>query len=94
MSAAAAIGDLNWSGTLPKWKVIKNPKYSDLRPGDIVNWKAGSQLTKGSTYTVDPTYGHTAIISSVDGDNKYTAYSQNPTPVTIVHWEYVGSLHH
>lgn len=87
-SAAAAIGDLNWSQYLPKWKVIKNPKYSDLRPGDIINWNAGAKVSADFSSTTDPVYGHTAVLAKVDGNNKYTAYSQNPGPVAEVHWTY------
>lgn len=53
------------------WKVIINPKPSDLKRGDVVNWYAGGVLSPGS-------YGHTGIISSVsNGGHSFTTYEQN-----------------
>lgn len=53
------------------WKVIINPKPSDLKKGDIVNWYHGGRLSPGI-------YGHTGIISSVsNGGNNFTTYEQN-----------------
>lgn len=49
--------------------MIKNPKYSDIKAGDIINWPRGGQSTSVS--------GHTGIVASVEGDNKFTTYEQN-----------------
>ena len=53
------------------FKVIHNPKPSDLKAGDVVNWYAGGVLSPGI-------YGHTGIISSVsNGGQKFSTYEQN-----------------
>ena len=70
--AAADIGsDYPW--TQWGWEVIFNPKYSDLRPGDIINYKRSQKY--------DPDYGHTGVVGMVPGNNKYELYDQNPTPL-------------
>lgn len=51
------------------WTVIKNPKYSDIKAGDIINWPQGGQSTSS--------YGHTGIVSEVQGNNKFITYEQN-----------------
>ncbi|MBM7688445.1 phage tail tip lysozyme [Enterococcus ureilyticus] len=51
------------------WTVIHNPSYSDIKAGDIINWAQG-----GGAPSI---YGHTGIITSVQGNNKYTTYEQN-----------------
>ncbi|WYJ86282.1 hypothetical protein A5866_001360 [Enterococcus sp. 12C11_DIV0727] len=51
------------------WMVIHNPSYSDIKAGDIINWGQGGGATS--------IYGHTGIIASVSGENKFTTYEQN-----------------
>lgn len=67
---AEIIGDdYNWSAY--GWSVIFDPKPSDLRIGDIVNWYAGGVLTP-------QIYGHTGVISGVsNGGQAFTTYEQN-----------------
>ncbi|MDR2833783.1 MAG: CHAP domain-containing protein [Streptococcaceae bacterium] len=48
------------------FRVMFSPKYSDIRAGDIINFGQGGLATS--------TYGHTAIIASVDGNNRFTTY--------------------
>lgn len=43
------------------WKVIVNPKNSDIQTGDIVNFQAGNGFAVP--------YGHTVICKTVDGQN-------------------------
>lgn len=52
------------------WEVIMNPKPSDLKAGDVVNWYAGGMLSPGI-------YGHTGIISKVNPDGSFQTYEQN-----------------
>ncbi|WP_201763260.1 lysozyme family protein [Enterococcus faecalis] len=67
---AERIGDdYNWSAY--GWTVIIDPKPSDLRTGDIVNWYAGGVLTP-------QIFGHTGVISGVSNDGQtFTTYEQN-----------------
>lgn len=75
--AAADIGtDYPWDKW--GWTVVKDPKYSDLRPGDIINYKRGGMV---NNWTADGTYGHTGVVGKVTGGNKFELYDQNPTPV-------------
>ncbi|MDH6364520.1 hypothetical protein M2139_001489 [Enterococcus sp. PF1-24] len=58
--AASDIGsDYNWD--MHGWKVKMNPHYSEIRPGDIVNFKRGNGF--------HILYGHTAICHSVQGES-------------------------
>lgn len=60
------------------WNVIVNPKPTDLRAGDVINWKAGGVLSPGI-------YGHTGIISSVSNNgNNFSTYEQQGDGVQIV----------
>lgn len=66
---AGAIGsDYDWEKF--GWKVIFNPKASDIKAGDVINWPGGEALSPGI-------YGHTGIITSVEKDGKFTTYEQN-----------------
>lgn len=66
---ACTIGsDYDWSSY--GWTVIFNPRYSDLRAGDIINYKAFSTLAPSM-------YGHTGVIASIDGNGHYQTYEQN-----------------
>ncbi len=79
--AAADIGtDYDWS----QWgfTVILNPKASDIRTGDIINWKAGAQYSADSDYRLGGPYGHTAIVGEIKAGNKIMIYDQNPNPVS------------
>lgn len=51
------------------WTVINNPNYSDIKAGDIINWGQGGGATSP--------YGHTGIVASVQGNNKFVTYEQN-----------------
>lgn len=67
MSASAIGAAFLWEKN--DWLVIKNPKYSDLKAGDIINWGQGGKATSS--------YGHTGIVASVQGNNQFTTYEQN-----------------
>nr|WP_263864572.1 CHAP domain-containing protein [Enterococcus faecalis] len=72
---ASEIGnDYDWSAY--GWTVIKNPSYSDIKAGDVINFGQGGNATS--------VYGHTGIIASVDGNGKYTTYEQNSEQGEIV----------
>ncbi len=72
---ASEIGnDYDWSAY--GWTVIKNPSYSDIKAGDVINFGQGGNATS--------VYGHTGIIASVDGNGKYTCYEQNSEQGEIV----------
>lgn len=51
------------------WEVIMNPKPTDLKAGDVINWTAGGNLAPGI-------YGHTGVIISVSGQ-QFETYEQN-----------------
>ena len=83
--AAADIGkDYPWDKW--GWEVVNNPKYSDLRPGDILNFKRGGKI--GFYGPADATWGHTGIIGNVMGNNQFEFYDQNPGAVkkTVIPW--------
>jgi hypothetical protein len=66
--SAAAIGTAYaWAGN--GWEVINNPSYADVKAGDIINWGQGGFATS--------VYGHTGVVASVQGGNKFTVYEQN-----------------
>lgn len=66
---ASQIGtDYNWEAY--GFEVIKNPKVSDLKAGDIFNCQGLSG------YAVSE-YGHTGICISVNSDGTYNTYEQN-----------------
>lgn len=79
---ASDIGqDYNWSAK--GWQVIMYPKVSDVKAGDMINWKKGALFSANQSIRVDSTYGHTAVVASVSG-NAITVYSQNPGPTQLV----------
>ena len=83
--AAADIGkDYPWDKW--GWEVVNNPKYSDLRPGDILNIKRGAKI--GSFGPADADWGHTGVIGNVMGNNQFEFYDQNPGAVkkTVITW--------
>lgn len=83
--AAADIGkDYPWDKW--GWEVVNNPKYSDLRPGDILNFKRSGKI--GSYGPADASWGHTGIIGNVMGNNQFEFYDQNPGAVkkTVITW--------
>ena len=83
--AAADIGkDYPWDKW--GWEVVNNPKYSDLRPGDILNFKRGGKI--GSYGPADADWGHTGVIGNVMGNNQFEFYDQNPGAVkkTVITW--------
>lgn len=60
------------------WQVIIDPKPSDLKAGDIVNWYANGPIA----VTV---WGHTGIISHVaNGGEQFNSYEQNAEQGQIV----------
>lgn len=59
------------------WSVIFDPKLSDLRPGDVIQWRAGSPLAPGI-------YGHTGVIASVQANGQLMTYEQNSEKGRIV----------
>lgn len=68
MMASEIGADYDWSSY--GWQVIFNPQYSDLRAGDIVNYKAFSNMGPSM-------YGHTGVIASIGGNGQYQTYEQN-----------------
>lgn len=52
------------------WSVIFDPKPSEIKAGDVINWYAGEALSPGI-------YGHTGIIASVESEGKFITYEQN-----------------
>lgn len=77
---ASNIGSDNLSSfTSHGWKVIMNPKASDLVPGAVINWGFGPVAGSAS----ENPYGHTGVIGSVKG-NSFTTYEQNVGGVQIV----------
>lgn len=76
--AASDIGtDYQWSTY--GWKVILDPKYGEIEPGDIVNFSAG--------YGFHTIYGHTGICKSVSSSS-VTVYDQwRGHGLTISHYD-------
>ncbi|EGO2723793.1 CHAP domain-containing protein [Enterococcus faecalis] len=58
------------------WQVIKNPNYSDVKAGDVINFAMGGYATS--------VYGHTGIVGSVQGDGKLVVYEQNAEQGQII----------
>ena len=52
------------------WKVIFDPKPSEIKEGDVINWYAGQNLSPG-------VYGHTGIVASVESKQRLITYEQN-----------------
>jgi len=74
--SAANIGSgYNWAKY--GWTVVNNPSYSQIRPGDIINWKGNSLYSTASSYRVS-SYGHTGVVGQVLGGNRIAYYTQNP----------------
>ncbi|MDN3201708.1 phage tail tip lysozyme [Enterococcus faecalis] len=72
---ASQIGeDYDWKSY--HWTVIRNPKYEDVKAGDVINWAPGGAATSE--------YGHTGVVASVDGNGKFTTYEQNGIQGEIV----------
>lgn len=65
---AWAIGS-SYSWASNGFMVINNPSYSDIKAGDVINWGQGGYASSS--------YGHTGIVASVEGNNKFTTYEQN-----------------
>ncbi|GAB2027873.1 CHAP domain-containing protein [Lactovum odontotermitis] len=83
---AWAIGEAyNWS--ILGWVTNLSPSYSDVKEGDIINFKGGPY---------DAVNGHTAIVGAVLENQQLVIYTQNPTPVIAqtVSWGNVTSLVH
>lgn len=58
-----------------KWTVVKEPKYKDIRPGDIINFHAGANM---GSWVADSLYGHTGVVGKILGNNQFLLYDQNP----------------
>jgi len=56
--------------------VVFNPKFSDIRAGDILNLGQGGVATSS--------FGHSLIVASVEADEKFFAYEQNAERGQIV----------
>ncbi|MDV5987571.1 CHAP domain-containing protein [Streptococcus canis] len=79
--AAADIGtDYDWFAF--GWTMIANPKASDVKSGDVINFKRGAEYSAGIGYGVDSLYGHTAIVGEVKDGNRVMIYDQNPSALT------------
>ncbi|MGV8956307.1 CHAP domain-containing protein [Lactococcus lactis] len=80
--AASDIGsDYDWKGW--GWTVVNEPKYSQIKVGDIINFKRGANM---GTWNTDSEDGHTAVVGKILGQNKLMIYDQNPTPLKT--WTY------
>lgn len=65
---ASQIGsDYDWKAY--HWTVIQNPKYEDLKAGDVINFGQGGVAISE--------FGHTGIVASVEGNGSYVTYEQN-----------------
>lgn len=75
-SAAADIG-LCYQWAKYGWTVINNPTLDQIVPGGIVNFVRGANVTESMgpgtsawfNWSTDPTYGHTLLVESVNGDS-------------------------
>ncbi|MDV2631360.1 CHAP domain-containing protein [Lactococcus lactis] len=80
--AASDIGsDYDWKGW--GWTVVNEPKYSQIKVGDIINFKRGANM---GTWNTDAENGHTAVVGKILGKNEIMIYDQNPTPLKT--WTY------
>lgn len=80
--AASDIGsDYDWKGW--GWTVVNEPKYSQIKVGDIINFKRGANM---GTWNTDSENGHTAVVGKILGKNELMIYDQNPTPLKT--WTY------
>ena len=80
--AASDIGsDYDWKGW--GWTVVNEPKYSQIKVGDIINFKRGANM---GTWNTDAENGHTAVVGKILGKNELMIYDQNPTPLKT--WTY------
>ncbi|WP_240068509.1 CHAP domain-containing protein, partial [Enterococcus faecalis] len=72
---ASEIGnDYSWEQS--GWQVIKNPNYSDVKAGDVINFAMGGYATS--------VYGHTGIVASVEGNGRLILYEQNAEKGQII----------
>lgn len=86
--AAADIGsDYNWSAW--HWKVVNQPKYADIKPGDIINFKRGANM---GSWVTDPQYGHTAVVSQTLGNNKFSIYEQGTIVFSLNNYTYQDNM--
>lgn len=75
-SAAADIG-ICYAWSKYGWSVIKNPQLSQITVGCILNFNRSASVTEsmgGGTsnwfsWTTDPTYGHTLLVTAINGDS-------------------------
>lgn len=75
-SAAADIGICYLWGNYG-WKVIKNPSLSQITVGCILNFNRSANVTESMgagtsawfNWATDPTYGHTLVVESINGDS-------------------------
>lgn len=73
---ASDIGtDYDWSSY--DWVTITNPKYSDIQPGDILNYKSSSS----GGFSL---FGHTGIVVEVLGEGRLTLLEQNAEAGAVV----------
>ncbi|MGT9161890.1 CHAP domain-containing protein [Enterococcus faecalis] len=61
-----------------KWTVVNDPKYKDIRLGDIINFHAGVNM---GSWVADSLYGHTGVVGKILGNNQFLLYDQNPGPL-------------
>lgn len=86
--AAADIGsDYNWSAW--HWTVVNQPKYDDIKPGDIINFKRGANM---GSWVTDPQYGHTAVVSQTLGNNKFSIYEQGTIVFSLNNYTYQDNM--
>lgn len=72
---ASEIGnDYNWPSI--GWKVIKNPNYSDIKAGDVINFGQGGVATS--------IYGHTGVVASVEGKTSLLLMSKTLNKVKLL----------
>lgn len=69
---ASDIGsDYDWKKW--NWTVENEPKYNQIKPGDIINFKKGASM---GTWNTSSENGHTAVVSQVLGNNQFSVYEQ------------------
>lgn len=71
--ASGLFADSPEQWTSHQWSIIKKPKYTDLKAGDVINYQPGG-LVDG--WYTDGEFGHTGVVGKLLGNNKYVLYEQ------------------
>lgn len=85
---ASDIGsDYDWKGW--GWTVVDTPKYNQIKPGDIINFKKGANM---GTWNTDSNNGHTAVVSQVLGNNQFSVYEQGQMVCSLNTYSYHDNM--